>query len=82
MRTFLFLAVLALTGCATSNGENKFICMGTGTCGADSNYSGSSGAYGSVRSSSQVMLPNGSYSIVRNASTGQVMSVIQTSRTK
>lgn len=82
MKTLIIIAAVLLTGCSTVDGQNRFICMGTGTCGADPNYSGGSGSYGSLRSSSTVQLPSGGYAIVRSASTGQVMSVFQTSRTK
>ena len=91
MKSLLVLALIALTtGCSTTQ-MNKFVCVGAGTCGINdddstrvaSYYSQGTGPQlNSSRGNSQVMLPSGNYLIVRNASTGQVMSVIQSSKTK
>ena len=82
MKLVIISLAMLLSACTTAGGQNRFICMGTGTCDADPSYRGSSGQYGGLATSSQVMLPSGGYAIVRNATTGQVMSVIQTSRGK
>ena len=68
---------------------DEFVCRGAGTCYTNAqgqlvygngSYAGSS--YSAANSSQQVFLPNGGYMVIRSQSTGRVMSVIQTSKTK
>jgi hypothetical protein len=75
----LILAVL-LTGCSTQ----QLMCAGTGTCQANTDYTGISTAnrYTSPQVVRSVQLPTGNYLIVPNHSTGGISAVIQTSKTK
>jgi len=57
------------------------MCLGTGTC-IDGAGSYNPTVRGGAFTASTVILPSGTYVIVPNYSTGQIQSVIQTSRGK
>ena len=75
MRMLLILSTMLLAGCST------MMCLGTGTC-VDGAGSYNPTVRGGAFTASTVILPSGTYVIVPNYSTGQIQSVIQTSRGK
>ena len=78
MKYILIGLAALLTGCSSID---HFVCYGAGTCGAGNSASSSTAKYVPT-GGQQVFLPSGGYMVIRSQSTGQVMSVIQTSKTK
>ena len=81
LKQLLLVLAVSLTGCASMD---QAICYGAGTCNtqglAVSMSTGTARSF--TRGGELVQLPSGGYLVIRNQSTGAIMSVIQTSKTK
>ena len=89
MKIISLIVVVLLTGCASMD---RVVCYGAGVCDRDYAVLPTTGGYSTtgpvnlsrspVVGAYSVNLPSGGYLVVPNATTGRVMSVIQTSRGK
>lgn len=81
LKQLLVVLAVSLTGCASMD---QAICYGAGTCNTQGPAVSVSTitARPFIRSGDLIQLPSGGVLVIRNQSTGAIMSVIQTSKTK